>query len=144
MAVVSTYSGAFSELILKFLETDSLKAILMDTTFAFDPDTHGTYADISAHEIATGFGYTQKTKELANVAVAYDNATNKTLITADNLTWTASGGSIPAVGAMCIIDDDDASDTVVLCIDFGADYTTASGTIFQVNFTNGVAKATLV
>jgi hypothetical protein len=118
------------------LAADSLIICLMNTAFAFNPATHSTYADISASEIATGFGYTQKTKELANVAVT-ETATGCT-VSCDSPSWTAAAGDFPAVGSAVVINDTHGNDTVILCIDFGADYTTTDGTIFQIDFTNGL------
>ncbi len=112
------------------LPGDTLKAILMDTSFAFDKDAHATLADVSASQIAAGNGYTQNDKTLTNVAVAEDDANDKAEMTCDDPSWTASGGSIGPFGAMIIYDDTPADDTVVACIDFGTDYTITDGASF--------------
>jgi len=111
---------------------DSFKIILMTTGFVFDQDAHEKYADISASELATGYGYTQNTKVLANVSVTEDDTNDRCSITWDNVQWTASGGSIgPSPGAM-IIDDTVTSpiaDPVVGYIDFGGEQTQVDGGI---------------
>jgi hypothetical protein len=52
------------------------------------------YADISANELATGFGYTAGGLTLTSVAVTLASGVVK--FTSANAVWTASGGSIPA------------------------------------------------
>jgi len=155
MAVVTTFSHKFLEEVVKGqhdVTTDTLKVILMDTTFAFDPDTHATYADCvgagsgsgsgsaaGAGEIDSGNGYTTGGETLTTVAVSIDAVTDQVDITADNVTWTATGGAIAETGSAIVYNDDHANDTVVMCIDFGADYITAEDKLFQLNFSNGLA-----
>jgi len=114
----------------------SLKIVLMTPAFAFNPATHSQYSDISASEIATGYGYTQKTKELENITNV-ETASGST-VGCDNVTWTASAGAIATTGSACIINDTHGNDTVICCIDFGADYSTTDGTLLQIDFTNGI------
>ena len=121
------------------VENDSLVVCLMETGFVFDPATHSVYADISADEIATGNGYTQATKAISTVAVTEDS-NGDALITADPVQWTASGGSIPAQCAAVIINDTHANKTILGCVEYGASYTTADGTIFEISFANGLFK----
>lgn len=56
--------------------------------------TDSVWADVT-NEIATGFGYTQNTKELQNVVFS-TVTTNDAKFDADDVVWTAVGGSIPA------------------------------------------------
>ncbi len=114
------------------LENDSLKAILMNTAFAFDKDAHATLADITASQLSTGNGYTQNDKALANVAVAEDDANDRAQLTCDDPSWTASGGVIGPFGALIIYDDTTTDDTVLGCLDFGTDISVADGTSFAV------------
>lgn len=117
------------------LDTDVLTAVLMKVGFVFDPAVHATYADISADEIAAGNGYTQKAKNLSTVAGSI--VSNKALYTADDLTWTASGGAIESCVACCIINNTHASETVICCIEFGATLATASGAVLTVPLSAG-------
>jgi len=109
---------------------DSFKIILMATGFTFNKDTHHGYADVSASELAGGNGYTQNDKTLAGVAVTEDDTDDRCEVTWDNVTWTASGGSIgPSPGAI-IFDDTvttPTADPVVGYIDFGGEQTQADG-----------------
>lgn len=135
MAVVSTLSNHFKFQLASGeidFDANTFKIILMNTTFAFDKDADATLADVTADQLATQFGYTQDTKTLANVSVSEDDANDKATITWDDVTWTASGGSIGPSGAACIYDDTTSDDTIVGCIDFGEDVTAADGINFQI------------
>ena len=116
---------------------DVFKIILMQTGFTFDKDTHHGYADVSGNELATANGYTVGGNTLAGVAVTEDDVDDRTEVTWNNTTWTASGGSIgPSPGAI-IYDDTDGSDSIVGYIDFGGDQTQADGgtaTISSIEF----------
>ena len=106
---------------------DSFIIILMASGFTFNKDSHHQYSDVSASELPTLNGYTQKTKVLANVAILEDDADDRTEITWDNVIWTASGGAIgPSPGAI-ILDDTDPNDSLVGWIDFGGDQSQADG-----------------
>lgn len=144
MAITSTISNHFNEEFSKGehdLINDNLVAVLLDTSFGpYDPTTHWTYTDISANEIAAGNGYTQKSKTLTTVSL--DRITSVMTLNADNLTWTASGGDIEATSACAIINDTHANDTVVCCVEFGANYTATDGTSLTLNLSNGVLQIT--
>lgn len=107
---------------------DTFKVILMQSGFTFDRDNHHGYADVSASELAAGFGYTAGGATLAGVAVTENDANDRTNITWNDPTWTAGpGGDIgPTCGAI-IYDDTEANDSIIGFIDFGADYTQADG-----------------
>lgn len=111
---------------------DSFKAILMNNAYVFNRDTHATYADISASELATGNGYTANTKVLAGVTVVEDDTLDKAGVTWSNVSWTASGGSIGPSNGMCIVDDTTTDDTVVGFVDFGAAQSAADSGNFNV------------
>jgi len=114
---------------------DTFKVILMKTGFVFDRDTHHGYADISANELANGNGYTTGGYTLTGVTVTENDTTDKTEVTWNNPSWTASGGSIgPSPGA-CLFDDTPTTpqaDPVVGYIDFGEDQTEPSGGVFTI------------
>jgi len=143
MAVVVTYSHQFLlECIRKEhdLEDDTLKIILLGSAFAFDPDTHALYSDVSASEIANGYGYTTGGDTLTSVVGSIDTVGNKVDIAADSVTWTAAAGPIPTVGSAVVYNDTHTNKTVVMCIDFGADYDTADTKLFQINFASGFGE----
>jgi hypothetical protein len=114
---------------------DDFKIILMDDSFAFDKDAHATLADVIAspsHELATANGYTQQDKALSGGTWAENDTDDKGIRTFDNVSWTASTGSIGPTGSAVIYDDTTADKTVVGCIDYGTDYTIPDGASFQI------------
>lgn len=117
------------------ISADTFKIILVNDTFAFDKDAHATLADVVASpspELATANGYTQQNKTLSGGTWAENDTDDKGIRTFDNVTWTASGGSIGPTGAAIIYDDTTADKTVVGCIDFGTDYTIPDGSSLQI------------
>jgi hypothetical protein len=122
---------------------DSFKIILMATGFTFNKDTHHGYADVSASELATNYGYTRNTKTLAGVTVTEDDTDDRAEITWSNVTWTASGGDIGPTPGAIIFDDTvtaggvTVADPIIGYIDFGGDQTQVNGgtaTISNVEF----------
>lgn len=112
--------------------TDSFKVILMASGFTFNKDTHATYADVSASELATANGYTVNTKTLSGITVTEDDTNDRASAVWANVVWTASGGSIgPSPGAI-IFDDTTTDDTVVGYIDFGGNQTATNGGTFTI------------
>jgi len=120
------------------LENDTLKVALMVPSFSFDETIHGTWADVSADEIAGGNGYTAGGQTLANVAASINTADKRVEIDADNPSWTASGGAIATTGSAIVYNDTHASKTVVLHIQFEANYDTPDTKVLQINLSNGL------
>lgn len=73
-------------------------------------------AESGATQIATANGYTQNSKALTGVTVSIVT-TDDGLFDADDVTWTATGGSIAADFAM-VYNDTDTDDPPVFSIDF--------------------------
>lgn len=114
------------------LDTDSLIWILMDTGFTYNQASHHVYADVSASELATGNGYTQKTKAAAGISITRNDTLYRLEITWNNPQWTASGGPIgPSPGAF-LLDDTVANDPLVMYIDFGAEGSEPDGGTFTI------------
>lgn len=105
---------------------DTYKVKLL-TAATFDA-THTTLAATGGTEATTGTGYTAGGQALANVAVT-TVTTNDGKFDADDLTWTASGGSITASYAI-IYNDTDTDDPPVAFMDFGGSESAGSGTDF--------------
>ncbi len=114
---------------------DTFTIILMQSGFTFNKDTHHGYADVSASELGTGYGYTAGGQSLAGVAVTENDDTDKTEITWNNSSWTASGGSIGPTPGAIIFDNTPTTpqaDPILGYIDFGEDQTEPSGGVFTV------------
>ena len=114
--------------------SDTFKGILMQPGFTFDKDNHEEYADISAQECPTLYGYTVGGQAMSGVSVTNDPVLDRTRIEWNNLSWSVSGGNLQAAG-MIIIDDTIGSpdvDPIVGYIDFGGTKTTYAGGTFTV------------
>lgn len=101
------------------------------TTLTFDATaTTKTAAETGATQVATANGYTQNDKALTNLTVT-TVTTNDAKLDADDVTWTASGGSITASKAL-IYNDTDTNDPPVAYIDFDGSQSAGSGTDFKI------------
>lgn len=68
-------------------ETDTFVVVLLESTYTPNRLGHVTWADISAHQIPAGSGYTQGGAVLADKVVAYNSGTGNTSWTSDETTW---------------------------------------------------------
>lgn len=114
------------------LDTDSLIWILMDTGFTLDRANHHVYADVSASELSTGNGYTQKTKAAAGISITQNDSLYKLTITWNNPQWTAAGGSIGPTPGAFLLDDTLAADDLIMYIDFVSEKTEPDGGTFTI------------
>lgn len=88
--------------------------------------------DGAGTEATTGTGYTAGGATLANVAVT-TVTTNDAKFDADDVTWTASGGSIAAAYGV-IYNDTDANDPPLAYINFDGTQTATDGAEFKVTW----------
>lgn len=107
--------------------SDAFKIILMQEGFAFNPDTHDLYADVSASEMATAYGYTAGGVLLTGVAVTQNDTDDRVYVTWNNASWTISGGDVGPVNGAIIYDDTVTGDPIVGFIDFNGSFTEADG-----------------
>jgi hypothetical protein len=107
---------------------DTYKVKLLSAA-TFDA-SHTTLAATGGTEATAGTGYTSGGQALANVAVT-TVTTNDAKFDADDVTWTASGGSISASYAI-IYNDTDADDPPIAFIDFDGSQSAGDGTDFKV------------
>ena len=132
--MASILTNNFLEQILKSVidfDTDTFKIILMASGFVFNRVADAAYADVSADELATLYGYVAGGQALAGVVVAQDDTGNLGTVVWNNASWSISGGDITASGAI-IYDDTEATDAVVGYIDFGGDQTCLDGGVASI------------
>ena len=104
--------------------------------------TDTTLSGLTGTEATTATGYTAGGQSLANVAVT-TVTTNDAKFDADDVTWTASGGSIDAAFAV-IYNDTDANDPPIAFIDFDGTQSAGDGTDFKVVWNaNGIFSFTV-
>lgn len=101
-----------------------------------------TLAGITGTEATTGTGYTAGGAALTGVAVT-TVTTNDAKFDADDVTFTASGGSIDAAFAV-IYNDTDVNDPPLAFINFDGTQSAGDGTDFKVVFNaNGIFTFTV-
>ncbi len=118
------------------LDTDTLKILLVTSTYAPDQDTHTKRSNVT-NEVS-GTGYTAGGATLANKTVVVDNTNNWAKFDADDASWVTA--TITARGAVIYKSRGGASsaDELVCYLDFGSDITSTAGT-FTVTFAaNGI------
>lgn len=111
--------------------SDTVKAILLDSTYTVDIDADATLSDITSHQLATNYGYTQNSKTLTGVTVTEDDTNNQVSILYESPTWSASGGDIGPFKAMALYSDTSSDDTIMGIADFGTNLTIPNGTSFS-------------
>ena len=110
------------------LGSDTLKVLLTNTA----PSLSNTVkADISG-ELSTGSGYTAGGATITVTSSAQSSGLY-TLV-ADDVTWTASGGSIGPFRYAVIYNDTATNDELFCYIDYGYSITVASGQTFTIDF----------
>lgn len=107
---------------------DTYKVKLL-TAATFDA-SHTTLAATGGTETTGANGYTTGGQSLANVAVT-TVSTNDAKFDADDLTWSASGGSISAAYGI-IYNDSDTDDPPLAFIDFDGSQSAGDGTDFKI------------
>jgi len=112
--------------------SDTYKIILMESGFTFDKDAHEELADVTADQLATGYGYTQNSKTLTGVSITENDTTDKAETRWADVTWTASGGSIGPASAAIVYNDSVTGDPIAFCIEFGVNKTTEDGFAFVI------------
>ena len=120
--------------VTKVISTVTAGVIVFTNTSGLVEEAAGDSVSVTANdELATGAGYTQDTKTLANTTVTEDDTNDRCEMTCDNVTWTASGGPIgPSPGAI-IYDDTAADNAIIGYLDFGGEQTATDGAAFTIN-----------
>lgn len=122
------------------LAADTYKLKLYASATFTASDT--TLAGVTGTEATTGTGYTAGGQALANVAVT-TVTTNDAKFDADDVTWTASGGSIDAAFGI-IYNDTDLNDPPIAFINFDGTQSAGDGTDFKVVWNaNGIFTFTV-
>lgn len=126
---VNIYPNAIKSIVNQGIDllNDTMKIILLDENHAYN-SSHTELDDVSANEIATAYGYTQQTKEIAGVTVTLDSGV--TVVDLYDPTWVADGGSISASAA--VIYDVTAGNLLVASIAFAEEAESTNGKQFVV------------
>ncbi len=115
------------------LDTDTIKVMLVTSSYTPDADTHD-YKDDITNEV-TGTGYTAGGATLSGKTVTQDNTNNLGVFDANDVTWSSS--TITARGAVLYKDTGTASTSPLICyFDFGSDKSSVSGD-FTIQWNSG-------
>lgn len=144
MAVtISVYDHTISKLLAGTFSTSHTYIINLYSAFTFSA-AHTTKAqvDAAATQLPTAFGYTQDAYALTSVT-ATQVTTNDAMWDADNVLWTASGGSISAAHAM-VFNDTVTDDPPLFVVNFGETVTVEDTLVFRINWNaNGIFRFNL-
>lgn len=107
------------------LDTDTIKVMLVTSSYTPDQDAHTKRSDIT-NEVS-GTGYSAGGASLANKVVSVDNTDNEGVFDADDLTWSSS--TITARGAVLYKSRGGLSsaDELICYFDFSTDQVSSSG-----------------
>lgn len=118
----------------KIISTVVAGTIVFTSTDGLVEEIAGDSVTVAGNdELATAYGYTRDTKVLAGQALAEDDTNNRAELTADNVIWTASGGSIGPTPGAILYSDTSADDTIIGYIDFGGEQTAPNGAQFTIS-----------
>jgi hypothetical protein len=108
------------------LDTDAIKVMLVTSAYAPNIDTHTKRSDVTNEVVGTG--YTAGGSALANKTVTADNANDRAIFDADDVSWATA--TITARGAVAYKSRGGVAtaDELVAYFDFGADKTSTGAT----------------
>ncbi len=132
MAVTFNLYDDFKSELLKStvdLDGDTIKVMLGNSSMTYT-STHTVNTDVNSNEVANGNGYTTGGATLSNKVANQTSGTGKW--DADDVSWTASGGSIAAANA--VIYSTTNSNKLIGHIAFGATSTAGDGTQFIIRW----------
>ncbi|MHA2642890.1 MAG: hypothetical protein V2G41_09615 [bacterium JZ-2024 1] len=108
------------------LDTDTIKVMLVSSSYVPDQDNHTKRSDITGE--ITGTGYSAGGAEITGKVVSVDNVDNEGVFDGNDVSWPSS--TITARGAVVYKSRGGAAsaDELLFYLDFGADKSTNNGT----------------
>lgn len=108
------------------LDLDTIKIMLVTSTYVANIDTHTKRSDITNEVVGTG--YTAGGAALASLSVTADNTDDEGVFDAADVSWTTA--TITARGGVLYKSRGGAAtaDELIAYIDFGADFSSTAGT----------------
>lgn len=131
MAVTSKWYGLALDSAFKKkidLSADTLKVMLVTSSYTFNQDTHDFLSDVVANEIS-GTGYTAGGATITSPTPTYTGGTNTFALDGGDVSWTSA--TLTARGAV-VYDSTpgtDATRPLLVFVDFGADVPVTAGTL---------------
>ena len=123
------------------LDTDTIKAMLVTSSWTPDQDSHQYKSDVTNEVVGTG--YTATGQALTGVAVTYSAGTNTIKIDANDPSWPTSTLTARYLVYYVSTPATDATRPLISYVDFGADVTTTSGTFTDTIDAAGIMTITV-
>ena len=122
-------------------DSDTIKVALATSEYTPNQDTDEFFSNVT-HELASEHGYTAGGVTLSSKAVTYDAASNESRFDAEDVSWTASGGSLTARYAIIYKSTGTSTTSPLLgWVDFGENNTVGSGAKFVIEWAStGILK----
>ncbi len=119
--------------------SDTIKAMLMKTSYVADIDTHEHYDDVSSEELAAGGGYTTGGETLTSKTVTKDDVNDLAKFDAADVPWAAA--TFSTIGAILYRDTGTPATSAVVCfLDFGGTVTVSGGTLTIIFHADGILQ----
>ncbi len=118
--------------------TDTVRIMLVTSAYTPNMDTHTFQSDVTGEVGSSGTGYTSPGLALSNASWAYDPANDRTVLSADPLTWTGVSFTVRYAVAYKVVGTA-ATNRLIGWIDFGEDKNYLNED-FQLLFSNGVVR----
>jgi hypothetical protein len=109
--------------------TNSVVACLYNSSASFSA-TSSSYS--STNELATSGGYTQLNKSISGKTITLDAVNNQVMYDCDNITWTASGGSLGPARYCAFVDTQGGANKYLYIMDFSTNKTADDTTDFRI------------
>ena len=121
------------------LNTDTVKAMLVTSSYSPNIDTHTKRSDIT-NEVAAAGGYSAGGETITTPTVTQDNTNDCGTFDGDNITWSSS--TITARGAVLYKSRGGAAsaDELIAYIDFGSDKISSAGDFIISWSANGIIR----
>lgn len=143
MAVTSKWYGlAFDSAFKKKIDlsADTIKVMLVTSSYTFNQDTHDFKDDIT-NEI-TGTGYTSGGATLTSPVLAYTAGTNTLALDGADVAWASATFTARGAVVYDATPGTDATRPVLVFVDFGADVSTTAGTLTLTWDSAGICSVT--
>ncbi len=122
-------------------DTDTIKVMLLTSSYTPNQDTHDYLDDVVANEVS-GTGYTAGGATLANKSATYDTATNVTILDADDTTWSTSTITARYAVIYDASPGTNATRPLIAYVDFTSDQSSTAGNFTLTWDATGIVRIT--
>jgi hypothetical protein len=135
----SIYAKAFNKEI--DLDSDTIKVMLLTSSYTPNQDTHDYLDDVVANEVS-GTGYTAGGATLATKTVTYDSTSNTFVFDADDVTWASSTVTARYAVVYDATPGTNATRPLIGYVDFVSDQSSSNGNFTITWDATGIVRMT--